>query len=287
MKTEFNFNFNKTLELNDHFSLIKSFIEYSKKNKNIKAVGIGGSFACNEADRWSDIDLYPLISQNLQISKANFIIEDWAFKNKKFISSCERGFKNGFGFVVQCIFYPLIKIDLNINNVKSLTQHQLWKNRRILFDKDGLFESFLSQQKTLWDIKQIKKDYENSYIRFQDMFWIEYIKAYKCVQRKSYWSSIFYIDRLREILFHFIRLYYNIYSDNPDRPFKSMEKQFNNSLNNKELNKTLPTYSKQSISNCLFHIVQLFEEFIDNKKKQNCLLRKVVLDNQSPQSLLD
>jgi hypothetical protein len=272
-------------ETKRHIELIRAFVNFAERDKSIRAVGVGGSFARGDADRWSDVDLYPIIEHMLSVPDILLQVEEWSRSMGDSITSCNRGYKFAFGLVIQVVFPPLVKIDFNINDLNSLQSNQMWRNRRALLDKEGHFNDFLANQRSYWTDAEVKSDLKKQLPQLQKMFWIEYAKAYKCVQKKDLWSAVFYLQRLREILFSTIRAYHEIPSLNPDRPYKGAEIQMGDIVKTEDLFQTLPSYSLGGISSALLSCVRAFDRY-PCESTEACQLKEATLQIIPPQSLV-
>lgn len=248
-----------TPETKNHVELIQKFVRSASHLDWIRSLGIGGSFAYNKSDKFSDIDFYPILPEDFTAKNGVELVKEWINETANCLILIQRETKDSFGQVIQAVFEPLIKIDFNLNKLSNLESAPIWRTRRILLDKDGKFSLFIQQEIENWNTDNITYQFQLQEKRLGIVFWIEYVKAYKCIHRNNLWSATFYLNRLREILFLSIRLRTGILPINPNRPFKSFEEKLSDLYLLEELQSTLPSYSKEQIINSLNNICELYQ----------------------------
>lgn len=260
-------------------------LEHTRRSSNLRAFGLGGSLARGDADHHSDVDAYLILAQlgDKHLDPAS--LRSLLPPDVTPIALVDRGWKPGFGRLVQAVIAPLLKIDLNLNDSSSLQSHVMWRARTVLLDKDGLFEQFIAGQRAHWTPERMRDQELETQTTQATVFWLEYLKGCKSLERGEYWSALFYIHRLREMIFTFLRQRLGVRPANPLRPFKRAESDMPEAPNELLLS-TVASYSHDSIRSALAQCALLFPRYCSPVPEQAARLAlEVVLHTRSATDL--
>lgn len=268
-------------------TFIDIFVEYAKNDSDIRAIGLGGSVLRGEADRWSDVDIFPFVSHVPSTGKAEDYVTKWANRLGDPIAIVSRGgSKDGYGIGIQVVFEPLVKVDFNLNDSLCLQSHPAWRKRQVLLDKDGYFTTFIHQQVDFWTDQILAERLEKNLRVLQNAFWIEYTKAYKCILTNQIWSATLYISRLRDFILYAVRWHYGV-ATMDHNSFKSVETLLEDTELSKELLDTHPRCTAQSATLSLYKCVEIFEKHLAEPFIIQCKLRKAVLASMPLETLIN
>ena len=263
--------------------VLEIIVQEAKKNKNILALGIGGSFARKENDFLSDIDLYIITSQD-SASAYSDIVNKFSTYLPKVLNYNNLGIHQGFGYLYQISYELSLMVDYNFNTINSLHSHPTWRNRTVIYDKTSEFEKFIQTEKNKWTNDELYKYHYDLLPKLTNIFWQDsYLKAYKSIFRGNLLSAIRYQQRMKEILFYLIRLHFRLYANVPDYPFKNVESDFKEYPEILKIFKlTQPSYSLESVIESINNTLLFFEKYVPSyfkTKKVKNILKTFPLQN--------
>ena len=187
------------MQLPDNYQdIVDHFIAACQADERILAAFLGGSYATNAADKYSDLDLY-------------FITTDEAYED--FLA--ERG------SFVRLLGEPLLLADFGATNGYSIiysngTEAEIWFGReskfkdihegpyKVLVDKKNILAGEVFPQHIADPVKQIE------ILRHQiDWFWHDLSHFIKAMGRRQLWFAYGELEVLRQICVNLARLRYN------------------------------------------------------------------------------
>lgn len=119
---------------------LNKFIQKYKKNKNVEAILLVGSYAVNNEDKYSDIDVYIIMNNNIKYRK--------------------RGNKRIDNYLIEYFVNPLYKVPAYIKEDKrghGGPMANMIINCKVLYDKNGIIPKLKKQAKKALS-KKNKKD---------------------------------------------------------------------------------------------------------------------------------
>ena len=234
--------------------ILNEITMFAQANKEVEALGLGGSWGMKREDSIADLDLFFLIDNDATESFLSDLQQFASIQSPILIDSVSSG-RIGFGLIVYQVMYDGVVCDFFIDTRDSLKPHPLRKYSYVIVDKTGYYTSLITSTKS----NNLCFDDRREFNELVRQFWFDCEKTYRALKRNHLWNALYYLNRLRLALFRIIRLSSNqIFI--PDKPFKYFEIDFPPSTT-MDLEKSLAVYNNKSIHNAYkFTIFKFIEE---------------------------
>ncbi|GAA2662014.1 nucleotidyltransferase domain-containing protein [Streptomyces vastus] len=218
----------------------------------IESVSIAGSYARDEHDEHSDLDLFFLIApgSDATVDHAADILIDWAGD-----VVLRRGpvLVPHFGYSITAVLADLSVCQMNVNTRETIELNPMRSASRLVLDRNGYMTSLVAQSKSM--LIDISKVYHEHYC----YFWIRALYAFRSAQRGELWRAIEYLADMRKAMQQIIRIQHGRYSPvvGPYHPAKRYEEQMG-ADGARILEFSQPAYSRQSILQSILKSVEWF-----------------------------
>ncbi|MFF7547672.1 aminoglycoside 6-adenylyltransferase [Streptomyces canus] len=218
----------------------------------IESVSIGGSYARDEHDEHSDLDLFFVIApgSDVTVHHAADTLFDWVGD-----VVLRRGpvFVPHFGYSITAVLADLAVCQMNVNTRETIELNPMRSASRIILDRDGFMTSLADRSKSL--TIDLAKVYQEHY----SYFWIRALYASRSAERGELWRAIEYLADMRKAMQQVMRIQHGRYSPvvGPYHPAKRYEEQLGPDIA-RILEFSLPEYSKQSVLQCILESVEWF-----------------------------
>jgi predicted nucleotidyltransferase len=206
---------------------IEKLIDFLHNNNSVTALALGGSRARNTYTSSSDYDLFALIRDD---NFCAFIkdIDEIFTNNSILLISTEWRYQEGWGYLHKGIDNNNIKYDISYLPESRISEMGIKSSNIIYFDKTGKYTDEVKNNNDDINLQFLymqrnKTNNEDKFIINAESF----LFAYK---NEDYWSSIKYIERLRELLMLLIRTKQKKVSKNYFSPEKNFEKEIDHDL---------------------------------------------------------
>ena len=188
------------------------------RQMGVKALVIGGSVGQGKADRYSDIDLFILVSSK---DKGYFCVEG-VRRIAKLLGDVIlfRGpvFVDNFGYSFTALMRDLTVFQINLNTRDTLRPNYMGGlGSIIIYDDNGDYAKFVGKSKKLH--RNINGVAESSIV----FFWLRAVFIWRCIKKKQIHMASRYMVELRDQMFLIRRIRLNKLPSNPKNPIKSIE----------------------------------------------------------------
>jgi hypothetical protein len=222
---------------------------------NVEAMVVGGSLGRNEADCYSDLDLFVLVrDEDLRTVLTSTM---------RTLCDCLgtvllfRGpvFVEGFGYSFTVLYEPSFISQFNVNTHSTLTPSPLWTpGSLVLFDRTGRYSNLLRCLPVQVDAK----------LRFAEsftFFWLRALTASRYLKRGNLWATVSLLGDLRNQMMTVFRLARSVHPPGNNYRFaaKGLERQVGGGVAG-VFGPTLCSYTSGSISAALLFSVNWFLE---------------------------
>ncbi|MFD5757266.1 hypothetical protein [Streptomyces mirabilis] len=218
----------------------------------IESASIAGSYARDERDEHSDLDLFFLIApgSDVTVNHAADTLIDWVGD-----VVIRRGpvLVPHFGHSITAVLPDLAVCQMNVNTRETIELNPMRSASRIVLDRDGYMTSLVEQSKSM--LVDISKVYHEHFC----YFWIRALYAFRSAQRGELWRAIEYLADMRKAMQQIIRIRHGRYSPvvGPYHPAKRYEEQIG-ADEARILEFSLPEYSRQSVLQSILKSVEWF-----------------------------
>lgn len=237
-----------------HMQIIDAMKEIASKDPRCVALILGGSFGRGDVDRYSDIDFWLAVNDNRALESLLADMPSLMGTVGNPIFSVTQSDLPGFGVCMyRVVFDNMVLCDIHLNTISSLRPCPSRNRNYVLIDKTGLYVQNTQRQPEIDTRISIEEEFEH----ILGWFVFDSSLVFRRLMKGELWSAIFYLNRCRVLLFKLLRLYVGSESIFRERPDREIEKDIPFHLR-KGLEKSLPDYSTQSISQAFEFTVSCF-----------------------------
>jgi hypothetical protein len=243
--------------------LIERISHYLYQNAIIDSLAIGGSFANGIPDKWSDIDLFIVLSSDLDENQVLFNVDGWKNDIGNCVSIISKGIDPNNSLLIQLVFEEFTIVSLHILHATKLTPISRWRTRKIIFDKSLNLSRFIEQQIQYWTIERYLQKIKKTIPQIDDEFWLTMFRTIGYIKRKKFFLASVSLLMLRRLTVTVMRFHYKLQPEATRAPFHYMEEHFGNILEEEQLQRTLVEQPNEGnyIINCK-KCIEVFDKYM-------------------------